>query len=91
MGFNSVFKGLIASRIPKLGLDGSNWSIPGHFNAWRRTTVHFEYTKTNIHVQSYKTGTHKNFIINMGIKSYNKKPGYVKQTDNYKAFKKELK
>jgi hypothetical protein len=27
----------------------------------------------------------------MGTKVYNKLPGYIKETDNYKAFKKELK
>jgi len=27
----------------------------------------------------------------MGTKLYNKMPGYVTETDNYKAFKKELK
>jgi len=27
----------------------------------------------------------------MGNKLYNKMPGYVKETDNYKVFKKELK
>jgi len=27
----------------------------------------------------------------MGTQLYNKMPGYVKETDNYKAFKKEMK
>jgi hypothetical protein len=28
---------------------------------------------------------------NMGTKLYNKLPGYIKERDNYKTFKKELK
>jgi len=45
----------------------------------------------NIHVQSYKTDMHKNSVKNMGTKLYNKLPGYIKEMDNYKAFKKQLK
>ena len=30
-------------------------------------------------------------VIKMGIKLYNKMPGYIKEIDNYKAFKNELK
>ena len=77
---------LIDSRILKLGLDGSDWPIPDHFNAWERTSVHFEYTEKNIHVQSYKIVIYKNSIIYMSTKSYNKMSGYIKQMDNYKAF-----
>ena len=47
--------------------------------------------KTDIHVQLQKTGIYKNSVTNFGTKSYNKIPGYIKQTDNYKAFKKEMK
>jgi hypothetical protein len=47
--------------------------------------------KMDIHVQSYKTDTYKKSVLNMGTKVYNKLPSYIKETDNYKAFKKELK
>ena len=34
---------------------------------------------------------YKRSVINMGIKLYNKLPGYIKQTDSYKTLKEELK
>jgi hypothetical protein len=46
--------------------------------------------KMDFHVQSYKTVIYKKSVINMGTKMYNKLPGYIKEIDNYKAFKKEL-
>jgi hypothetical protein len=45
----------------------------------------------DIHIQSYKTDIYKKNVINMGPKVYNKLPGYIKEIDSYKAFKKELK
>jgi hypothetical protein len=33
----------------------------------------------------------KETVINMGTKLYNKLPGYIKEIDSYKTFKKELK
>jgi hypothetical protein len=33
----------------------------------------------------------KKSVINIGTKVYNKLPGYIKEIDSYKAFKKELK
>ena len=45
----------------------------------------------DIHVQSYKTDIYNNSVINMGTKLYNKMPGYIKEMDNCKVFKKELK
>jgi hypothetical protein len=47
--------------------------------------------KMDIHVQSYKTDIYKKSLLNMGTKVYNKLPSYIKEIDNYKAFKKELK
>ena len=47
--------------------------------------------KMDIHVQSYKTDIYKKSVLNMGTKVYNKLPSYIKELDNYKAFKKELK
>jgi hypothetical protein len=35
--------------------------------------------KRDIHVQSNKTGIYENSVINMGTKSYNKMPGYIKK------------
>jgi hypothetical protein len=45
----------------------------------------------DIHIQSYKTDIYKKSVLNMGTKLYNKLPGYIKETDGYKAFKKEFK
>jgi hypothetical protein len=44
----------------------------------------------DIHIQSYKTDIYKNRVLNIGTKVYNKLPGYIKEMDSYKAFKKEL-
>ena len=43
----------------------------------------------DIHFQSYSTDLRS--VINMGNKLYNKPPGYIKEIDSYKTFKKELK
>jgi len=45
----------------------------------------------DIHMQPYSTDLYKRSVINMGTKSYNKLPGFIKEIDSYKAFKKELK
>ena len=42
----------------------------------------------DIHVQSYKTDLYKKCVMYMGNKLYNKMPDYIKEMDNYKAFKK---
>ena len=44
--------------------------------------------KVDIHIQSYKTDIYKKSVINMGTKVYNKLPGYIKEAESYKAFKK---
>jgi len=45
----------------------------------------------DIHIQSYNTEIYKKSVINMGTKVYNKLPGYIKEIDSYKVFKKKLK
>ena len=40
--------------------------------------------------KSYNTDLYKRSVINMGTKLYNKLPGYIKEIDSYKTFKKEL-
>jgi hypothetical protein len=45
----------------------------------------------DIYIQSYNTEIYKKSVINIGNKVYNKLPNYIKETDSYKAFKKELK
>ena len=47
--------------------------------------------KRDIHIQSYKTDLCKRSGVNMGSELYNKVPGYIKQIDSYKTFRKELK
>ena len=45
----------------------------------------------DIHIQSYNTVLYKKRVINMGTQLCNKLPGYIKEIDSYKTFKKELK
>jgi hypothetical protein len=45
----------------------------------------------DIHIQSYNTDSYRRSVINMGTKLHNKLPGYIKEIDSYKSFKKELK
>jgi len=47
--------------------------------------------KMDIHVKLHKTEIYKKSVINIGTKVYNNLPGYIKEIDDYKAFKKELK
>ena len=53
--------------------------------------AHNTRRKMDIHIQSYNTDFYKRSVINMGNKLYNKLPGYIKEIDSYKTFKKELK
>jgi len=45
----------------------------------------------DIHVKLHNTEVYKKSVINMGPKLYNNLPGFIKEIDDYKAFKKELK
>jgi hypothetical protein len=45
----------------------------------------------DIHIQSHSTAFYARSVINMGTKLYNKLPGYIKEIESYKTFKKELK
>jgi hypothetical protein len=45
----------------------------------------------NMHVKLHKTEIYKNSVIYMGSKIYNNLPEFIKEIDDYKAFKKELK
>jgi hypothetical protein len=45
----------------------------------------------DIHIHSYNTDLYKRSVIHMGTKLYNKLPGYIKEIDSYKTFKRELK
>ena len=53
--------------------------------------AHNTRRKMDIHIHSYNTDLYKRSVINMGTKLYNKLPGYIKEIDSYKTFKKELK
>jgi len=44
-----------------------------------------------MHVKLQQTGIYIKSVMNMGTKVYNNLPKFLKETDNYKAFKKELK
>jgi len=45
----------------------------------------------DIHVKLQKTEIYKKSVINVSSKLYNNLPKFLKEIDNYKAFKKELK
>ena len=47
--------------------------------------------KMDIHVKLHNSEVYKKSVINMGTKVYNNLPGFIKEIDNYKAFKKQLK
>jgi hypothetical protein len=44
-------------------------------------------SKMDIHVKLHKTEIYKKSVINMGTKLYNNLPGYIKEIDDYEAFK----
>ena len=52
--------------------------------------AHNTRKKMDIHIQSYIPIYMRN-VINMGTILCNKLPGYIKERDSYKTFKKELK
>jgi len=45
----------------------------------------------DIHVKIHNTEVYKKSVVNIGTKIYNNLPGFVKEIDDYKAFKKEFK
>jgi len=47
--------------------------------------------KLDIHVKLQKTEIYKNSVINMSTKVYNNLSKFLKETDDYKTFKKALK
>ncbi|GFG36777.1 hypothetical protein Cfor_01984 [Coptotermes formosanus] len=59
----------------------------------KNTQVHQHDTrrKLDIHVKMKNTETYKKSVINMGTKIYNKLPGFLKEIDDTKIFRKKLK
>jgi hypothetical protein len=47
--------------------------------------------KKDIHIQSHRTAFYARGVMNMGSKLYNKLPGYIKEIESSKTFKKESK
>jgi len=45
----------------------------------------------NIHVKLHNTEVFQKGVTNMGTKVYNNLLGFIKEIDDYKAFRKELK
>jgi len=45
----------------------------------------------DIHVKLHNTEVYKKSVINMATKVYNSLPGFIKEIDEYEAFKKEFK
>ena len=52
------------------------------YNTWRELDIHVKLQKHEIYKKS---------VINMGTNIYNNLPKFLKEIDNYKAFKNELK
>jgi hypothetical protein len=52
------------------------------YNTQRKLDIHIKLQKTEIYIKS---------VINIGTKVYNNLPTFLKEIDDYKAFKKELK
>ena len=59
----------------------------------QNTQVHQHNTrrKLDIHVKLRNTEIYKKSVINMGTEVYNNLSKFLKEMDDYKAFKKELK
>jgi hypothetical protein len=59
----------------------------------KQTSVHNHNTGTNmdLHIKPCNTNTHKKSVIDMGIWLYNKVPINIKNLEEYKPCKRELK
>ena len=57
------------------------------------TQVHQHNTrrKLDLHVKMQNTEVYKKSVINMGTKVYNNLPRFLKEIDDYRAFKRKLK
>ena len=53
--------------------------------------MHGHQSTMVIHVKLQTTEVYKKSVINMGTKAHNNLLGFIKEVDDYKAFKKELK
>ena len=79
----------------------NNSNPPDYFISCWHGVTHFHSANTHKynHVKLHKTEIYKKNVINMGTKVYNNMgtkvynnlPGFIKETDDYKVFKKELK
>ena len=71
----------------------NNNNLPHYFISCWHGVTHFNPANTHmdIHVKLHKTEIYKKSVINMGTKVYNNLPGFIKEIDNNKAFKKDLK
>jgi hypothetical protein len=59
----------------------------------QNTQVHQHNTqrKLDLHVKMQNTEVYKKSVINMGTKVYNNLPRFLKEIDDYRAFKRKLK
>jgi len=59
----------------------------------QNTQVHQHNTqrKLDLHVKMQNTEVYKKSVINMGMKVYNNLPRFLKEIDDYRAFKRKLK
>jgi hypothetical protein len=89
-----LFKELNILTLASLYILGVTCSIRKYCQSLEQNSKVHKYNtqrKMDIHVKLHKTEIYKNSIINMGNKVYNNLPGFMKEIDDYKAFKKELK
>ena len=89
-----LFKELNILMLASLYILGMTCSIRKYCQSLEQNSKVRKYNtqrKMDIHVKLHKTEIYKNSVINMGTKVHNNLPGFVKEIDDYKAFKKELK
>jgi len=73
---------------------GSDFFLRKYYQSLKQNFKVHRYNtqrKMDIHVKLQNTEVYKKSVINMGTKVYNSLPGFIKEIDDYKGFKKELK
>jgi hypothetical protein len=89
-----LFKELNILTIVSLYILGVIYYIRKHHQLVQLNSNIYAYNsrkKNYIHIQLYSTAFYARNVINVGTKLYNKPPGYIKEIESCKSFKKELK
>ena len=86
-----IFKELNILTLPSLYiLEVTCWKYCKYLELNRFIHNHNTRRQKDIHIKSCKTEMYKKSVINMGTKIYNNLPGFIKEIEKYKAFKREL-